>query len=172
MIAIEPITPSNAMIFRAIRLRALLDTPLAFGSTYARESAFTDEQWIERAAKWSDESGAGYLAMHAGDACGIAAGYLEPHNHSIANLVSMWVAPPQRRSGVGARLVQAVDTWAHFRGAYELRLLVTSVNESARAFYERLGFALTGRTEAYPNDPAIIEHEMSRRCNHHRGAAG
>jgi len=82
----------------------------------------------------------------------------------------MWVAPPQRRSGIGRRLVQAVDSWAHLRGACELRLLVTSVNESARGFYERLGFKFTGRTEPYPNDPAIIEHEMSRRCDPHRGA--
>jgi len=30
------------------------------------------------------------------------------------------------------------------------------------AFYERLGFIRTGRTEPYPNDPALIEYEMSR----------
>jgi len=29
-------------------------------------------------------------------------------------------------------------------------------------FHQRLGFTLTGRTEPYANDPALIEYEMSR----------
>jgi ribosomal protein S18 acetylase RimI-like enzyme len=40
--------------------------------------------------------------------------------------------------------------------------MVTSVNDSAIRFYERLGFARTGRSEPYPNDPSITEYEMSR----------
>jgi len=40
--------------------------------------------------------------------------------------------------------------------------MVTSNNERAIRFYERLGFAKTGRTEPYPNDLAIIEYEMLR----------
>ena len=46
------------------------------------------------------------------------------------------------------------------RGIDELILTVTSVNNGAIRFYERLGFRMTGRTEPYPNDPAIFEHEM------------
>ena len=41
-------------------------------------------------------------------------------------------------------------------------LMVTSNNEAALRFYEQLGFNRTGRTEPYPNDPALIEYEMSR----------
>jgi ribosomal protein S18 acetylase RimI-like enzyme len=164
MITVELITPRNAMLFKEVRLRALRDTPLAFGSTYARESALTDQEWIERAAKWSGETGSGYLAMDAVEACGIAAGYIEPDDSSTAHLVSMWVAPPHRRSGVGRQLVHAVDSWARSRGVRTLRLMVTSGNDPARQFYERLGFTLNGRTEPYPNDPAMIEHEMSRAC--------
>jgi ribosomal protein S18 acetylase RimI-like enzyme len=40
--------------------------------------------------------------------------------------------------------------------------MVTSINEPAIRFYERLGFARTGRTEPYPNDQAVIEYEMAR----------
>jgi ribosomal protein S18 acetylase RimI-like enzyme len=43
---------------------------------------------------------------------------------------------------------------------YELILTVTSVNHGAIRFYERLGFRKTGKTEPYPNDPAIFEYEM------------
>jgi ribosomal protein S18 acetylase RimI-like enzyme len=41
-------------------------------------------------------------------------------------------------------------------------LTVTSNNGTAMRFYEGLGFARTGRTEPYPNDPALFEHEMER----------
>ena len=40
MIAIESITLQNISLFKDVRLRALQEAPYAFGSTYARESAF------------------------------------------------------------------------------------------------------------------------------------
>jgi ribosomal protein S18 acetylase RimI-like enzyme len=39
--------------------------------------------------------------------------------------------------------------------------MVTNSNQGAIAFYERQGFSLTGTTEPYPNDPSLIEYEMS-----------
>ena len=55
--------------------------------------------------------------------------------------------------------------WARGRSARALQLMVTSNNEPAMRFYERLGFTRTGRTEPYPNDPAVIEFEMARRIS-------
>jgi ribosomal protein S18 acetylase RimI-like enzyme len=49
-------------------------------------------------------------------------------------------------------LVNEVLDWARLRSARTSRLMVTSTNEPAILFYQRLGFALTGRTERYPND--------------------
>jgi len=58
--------------------------------------------------------------------------------------------------------VNEIAGWARLRGAEALQLMVTSSNEPAMLFYQRLGFSRTGRTEPYPNDPALIEYEMSR----------
>ena len=74
----------------------------------------------------------------------------------------MWVAGSHRRLNVGRRLVDAITAWADSRHANALYLMATSDNEPAIAFYQSLGFAMTGRTEPYPNDPALIEYEMSR----------
>ncbi len=63
---------------------------------------------------------------------------------------------------LGRQLVDAIAAWADSRHASALYLLVTSNNEPAIAFYQNLGFTMTGHTEPYPNDPALIEHEMSR----------
>jgi ribosomal protein S18 acetylase RimI-like enzyme len=49
-----------------------------------------------------------------------------------------------------------------YRNAKHLQLM-TSTNQSAILFYETLGFSQTGRTEPYPNDPSLIELEMTCR---------
>jgi ribosomal protein S18 acetylase RimI-like enzyme len=162
MIALELITPRSAMVFKAARLRALQDTPTAFSSTYAKESKLTDADWAKRAEQWSSEMSVGYLAMDARDPCGIASGLLDQADATRAHLLSMWVAPTHRRAGIGRTLVEAVVNWACSQNVRTLQLLVTSNNEGAIKFYQRLGFALTGHTEFYANDPALSNFEMTR----------
>jgi len=165
MILIKPITSADIAAFKAVRLRALQESPGAFGATYANESQFTDEDWEKRTERWSGGRGVGFLAWdHAGEevtACGIAGTFLDERDPAHATLISMWTAPTHRRLGVGSLLVDAVIDWARQRGVGTLLLMVTSNNQAAIPFYERLGFARTGRTEPYPNDPNVIEYEMS-----------
>lgn len=165
MVSIVPIIPNNALIFKSVRLRALQDSPSAFSATYAREVQLTDEEWVTRSHKWNGQRGIGFLALedHSDAACGMVGSFLDDHNATHADLISMWTAATHRQQGVGRLLVNAVEDWARSRGANTLRLMVTSVNPSAIQFYERLGFIRTGRTGPYPNDPAIIEYEMSKR---------
>jgi ribosomal protein S18 acetylase RimI-like enzyme len=162
MIAIEPITAQNVQAFKDVRLRALSDSPSAFGSTYARESQFTDAEWQERVGRWNGEKGVGFLAMDGEIACGIAGALIDQEDTTRADLISMWTVPSHRQLGVGRLLVDRVIGWAQSRGARRMLLMVTSKNESAILFYRRLGFTFTGRTEPYPNDPALIEFEMVR----------
>jgi ribosomal protein S18 acetylase RimI-like enzyme len=160
MIRIDPITTANAHLFRQVRLRALQDSPAAFGSTFAREAAFEDADWALRVQHWNGEQGIGFLAVDDTQLYGIAGALLEEPGR--AQLVSMWTAPEYRQRGIGRLLVQAVIDWAVSRGVQLLTPMVTSPNHSAQRFYERLGFARTGRSKPWPNDPAILEWEMAR----------
>jgi GNAT superfamily N-acetyltransferase len=162
MILVEAITQAQLSLFKEIRLRALKDAPYAFSSTYAREAHFADADWMQRILRWNGEWGMGFLAMEDAQACGIAGCLLEPEDTTRAQLVSMWTAPSHRQRGVGRLLVEAVLAWANSKGVPALNLMVTSNNLSAMVFYERLGFVSTGRTEPFPNDPAVMECEMSR----------
>ena len=162
MIALERTTPQNAFVFKAVRLRALQDTPSAFGSTYAKESQIADAEWVKRSGNMSGERSVGFLAIDAGTSCGIACLFLVQDDATQGQLISMWTAPTHRQQGIGRLLVNEILGWARQRGVCTLRLMVTSNNEPAIKFYQRLGFTLTGRTEPYPNDPALIEYEMSR----------
>jgi len=148
------------MVFKDVRLRALQDSPTAFSRTYAKESAFPDEEWRKRAVRWSSNGSAIFLAMDGDVGCGMIGAYEE--NEERAQVVSMWVAPEARRAEVGKRLVDAVVDWTRSRGMRELKLMVTSVNAGAIEFYQRMGFGMTGKTAVYPNDAAITEFEMVR----------
>lgn len=159
---LHPITPLLVQQYKEVRLRALQDTPSAFGSTYLRESLFSDEDWVQRALNWNGERGMGYLASVNDTYGGIAGCFLRQDDPLKADLVSMWVAPELRKAGVGRRLVEAIEAWARESEAQTLLLMVTSKNFTAMDFYRRIGFSMTGRTEPYPNDPALVEYEMAK----------
>ena len=160
MIVLEQISPDNALVFRDVRLRALLDAPTAFSSTYSRESAITEDEWIKRSVRWCSDGAIGYIAFDGDYACGLVACYAESENPLRAHVISMWVDPAHRRTGVGRMLIDALQAWAQDRQMRELKLMVTSVNEGAIRFYERIGFCKTGNKAAYPNAPSIEEFEM------------
>jgi ribosomal protein S18 acetylase RimI-like enzyme len=157
------IGPDDWVTMRDIRLTALREAPSAFGSTYAREAAFTEERWRARFSSRSVTYLA-YLADAAGPAdhaepAGIA-GVLE--EDGATDLVSMWVRPSARGRRAGDALVAACAGWARARGYDELFLWVTESNASARRLYERCGFSATGERQPLPSDPSLIEIRMRR----------
>lgn len=160
MISLEQLSARLVGQFKSVRLTALQDSPSAFGSTFARESQLSDEDWHKRAAIWNGDRSVCYIAMDEGMPCGIIAGKFDDDHPRRAEVLSMWVAPEQRRTGLGTWLVKSVQSWARELGADELRLMVTSRNSAAMRFYERCGFVFTGVTGPYPNDAALFEHEM------------
>jgi len=162
MIKLDLMGPTNAPVSKAIRLRALPDSPAAFSYTYAEESKLTDADWLERAGQWSGTNSVTYLAMDNGRAMGIASGVRDHNDPRRADLMSMWVAPDHRRLGIGRMLVDALAAWVRAQNVLNLYLLVISNNDQAIQFYQSLGFALTGRSEDYRNDPARLNYEMHR----------
>jgi ribosomal protein S18 acetylase RimI-like enzyme len=157
---LQQITPQVVAAYKSVRLQALEDSPRAFGSTYQRESQFTDEEWHQRARNVDGERAVGYLAREGQQYCGLAVSFLDEADTAKANVYSMWVAPEYRKAGVGRLLIDGIVAWAADRGVRDLQLMVTSSNDAAIEFYKRLGFSMTGRTEPYPNDPALFEYEM------------
>jgi len=160
MLSVDKITPDKIALFKSVRLRALQDAPWAFGSTYQHEVNFTDDDWRARIERCNGVNGAGFMAMDGDVPCGIAACLIDQASDSRGELVSIWTAPTHRHRGIGALLVTSAIDWGRSRKLRVLRLMVTETNASAIRLYERLGFAMTGRTEPYPNDPTVTELEM------------
>ena len=162
MPVVVPITPTLAEQYKQVRLTALQDSPTAFGSTYARESAFTNETWLQRATSLDGVHRIGFIAFEAATPCGLVACFRDERDPTLAHVISMWVAPSHRGTGLGWSLLSAIHDWASTHEIKTLRLMVTSQNQAAIALYQRFGFILTGRTEPYPHDPLLLELEMTR----------
>jgi ribosomal protein S18 acetylase RimI-like enzyme len=170
-LAVRQLVADDWAGLRQARLAALAEAPYAFASTLAREQAFEDDVWRDRAG-----SGATFGAFDAFEDAtiiGLATGF--PVDGDAAtdaparsrqpewHLVGMWVAPAYRARGVADRLVEAVCDQAQHAGAATVTLWVTEVNDRARAFYRRLGFAPTGERQLVrPDAPDHWEEELAR----------
>jgi ribosomal protein S18 acetylase RimI-like enzyme len=147
--------------YRTLRLEALHDSPLSFGSRYEVERLRPDDFWIGRAERAAaGDSIVTYVAEVGGAFVGMAACALE--EDGSAEVVSVYVTPLWRgRERVAERLVLSGMAWAFEEKRVEtIRLHVTEINDRAIAFYRRLGFVETGDTIPYDPQPPLVEREM------------
>jgi GNAT superfamily N-acetyltransferase len=151
---------------RAFRLRALAEAPTAFGSTLARETAFTDTTWRERAERGaSGVDSITFVAEHEGRWVGLASGLaFDPDvpDDPRPELVSMFVAPEARGRALGEALVDAVADWAAARRATGLCLWVTATNAAAIGLYAKCGFRPTGEEKPLAHSSALSLIRMAR----------
>jgi ribosomal protein S18 acetylase RimI-like enzyme len=142
-------------VVRAVRLRALADAPGAFAATLAAEEELTEEDWQRRVA------GSGwYVAFDDQHPIGLAGSYRVAGSNDW-HLVSMWIDPSARGSGVAGRLVTAVANATRRAHGARLLLWVVLGNEPALHLYRRHGFAPTGHRQPLPSDPTVTEMEMA-----------
>jgi GNAT superfamily N-acetyltransferase len=160
---VRRIRPDEGLRLRTLRLRALADAPLAFGSTFAQEEAFSDEVWGERATHGAaGEDRVTYVAEYGDRWIGMATGLVDGPDESRLGLVGMFVEPDARGLGIGVALVEAVVGWARLRGAGRLCLWVTATNRPAIALYQRCGFRPTGKHKPIDHTPSLSEIQMVR----------
>jgi [ribosomal protein S18]-alanine N-acetyltransferase len=76
-----------------------------------------------------------------------------------ADVVNLAVHPAARRRGVGRGLLEAALAYCRARRVPLVWLRVRAGNRTARAFYRRCGFVVTGRFRGYydvPREDAIL----------------
>lgn len=67
----------------------------------------------------------------------------------VGRVVSLGVLPGHRRQGIGAELMRQAEEFVRDEGARVMLLEVGVRNESAIAFYERLGYETDGLLKGY-----------------------
>ncbi len=152
---VRRLAPHDWETYRDIRLLALASDPDAFGSRLEIEQAFDEARWRERLG-----GSAIFAAMVGHRAVGLAGGLATQSGG--AELVSMWLAPEWRGSGVAAELIESVADWAESSGFTSLRLWVVEGNLRAERAYEKSGFVRTGRAQPVRDGEPATEVEMAR----------
>lgn len=92
------------------------------------------------------------------------AGTLRRQGALLGRLITLDVRPEMRRRRVGGALLRAAEERLRAHGATALVLEVAVDNASAQAFYQRHGFAETGRIRGYylgRIDALTMEKELS-----------
>jgi ribosomal protein S18 acetylase RimI-like enzyme len=156
-VAVRSFASHEWQTYRALRLRALADSPDLFGSTLERELAYPDALWSERLARGaSSETELPLVAEQHATPVGLAWGRIDPEDRAIARLYQMWVAPEARGLGAGRRLLERAVAWACASGARCLLLSVACGDTPAWRLYTRAGFVPDGDPEPLrPGSPVL-----------------
>src|SRR5262245_20411126 len=122
-LTVRPFLVDEWQIYRGLRLRALADSPSAFGGTLEHEGARTDEQWSDGLARgMSRRSDLPLVAIVNDEPVGLAWGRVDSVDPQVVHVYQMWVAPPQRKLGIGGHLLRRVINWATTVNARCVRL--------------------------------------------------
>jgi len=161
--AVRRLRTDEAELLRGLRLRALAESPRAFGATLADEADLPPDEWRARAAlAAAGEQQVVFVALDGDRPVGMAGGRWFERAESTVALWGMWVDPSARGTGVADALVTAVDDWASAAGARRLRVGVVADRAAAIRFYERLGFRREGELQRLRRDPDQLYFEMYR----------
>jgi GNAT superfamily N-acetyltransferase len=157
--SIRTVAAGEWRLYRDLRLRALADSPDAFGSTLMEEAGRSDAEWARHLASSADARASLLLVAEIrSQLVGLAWGRIDTANPEMAALYQMWVAPLHRGRGVGERLLGAVVAWAMAQDAAWLDLGVTCGDSPARRLYERAGFKPIGEPGPLrPGSPLLAQ---------------
>jgi ribosomal protein S18 acetylase RimI-like enzyme len=156
---LQRVGPDDWEAFRDVRLRSLADAPGAFASRYDDWADAPEQRWRSRLTAVPLT----VLARSGGETVGVVSGV--PDGEGSVELISMWVDPVARGTGVAAALIGAVVEFAaaQSRSAY---LMVRSDNARAIAAYEKAGFVDRGVPDDWPADEppeCRMEHQVEQR---------
>jgi ribosomal protein S18 acetylase RimI-like enzyme len=145
---IRPLTADDAALFWSLRLRALWDSPEAFGSSYD-ESVDTPVEEVAGRLRNEGRSPdnfvlAGFAGGEPAGLVGLAREQGRKMQHK-AMIWGVWVAPEFRGQGIGRKLVEeAISRARSIAGLEQLHLTVVTANDAARHLYRSLGFEVYG----------------------------
>ena len=141
MLSIREARGDEWPLWRDLRLRALADSPDAFGQTLADARTHDEAQWRSYVAPRSDATR--LVAERDGAPVGMCVVVIADDQRA-ANVYAMWVAPEARGAGAGRALVEAALAWARSRAVLDVTSHVSDRHPAAKRLYLRCGFVATG----------------------------
>ena len=148
-------------LYKSLRLASLIESPDSFGSTLARETDFSDQEWESRLSALSEPAKILPLVGFIQDCpVGLAWGVLHGAEAREAHIYQMWVSPDSRGKGLGKALLARIVTWANSLQLSSLVLAVTTTNTEAITLYSSFGFLPLGETEPLRDGSELVVQPM------------
>lgn len=129
--------------YRSLRLEALRQSPLAFGSAPEEEESLTEREWKKRMRNvrfaMSEGAPVGMIECTFNDSVKF---------RHVAEIFGFYVGPGHRGKGIGAALLDhALGLARRRKGVIKVRLFVNINQRAAMTLYRKAGFAVVGRSE-------------------------
>ena len=145
---------------RDIRLRALIDSPHAYGGTYEIESAFNEDRWRFEFAKQA-------FVIASVDGVDAAMMYIESLQGDFGAtcwIGGCWSDPNFRGVGLMRAMFEFLDNQAAPRDWLVQGLGVWTDNDLAITAYEKLGFVEMGGPQPSTRQPGKFYQAMIRKA--------
>lgn len=160
-LAVRRFTSNEWRVYKELRLRALAESPNAFGSTLAAERVSSDEHWSARLTRGVMSNMELPLVAEVSDrSVGLAWAKIDDSEQSAVHLYQMWVAPNFRRRGAGQMLLHAAIAWGKASNAEAIVLTVSCGDTAANRLYARAGFAPVGSPELRRAGSPVLAQAM------------
>lgn len=140
--SIRRFTASGVEHYRTLRLEALQQEPGVFSSSYAREIAFTKEQWLDRL---NNVSSACFGLYHGDELVGLTGIVIDKLETHLAHMTQSYIRAEYRGKGLSHLLYDARIQWAKEKGIKILRIGHRENNLRSKAANQHYGFKYTYR---------------------------
>ena len=141
MIEVKKLPPDRRKEFRELRLEALQNDPLAFGSSYEEEKNLTKDEWKRRIKN--------ALFASANDTLVGMIVYIidnKMKTKHIATIFGVYVKHENRGQGIGKKLIEsALEIIQKNVNVSKIKLTVNPEQKAAVKLYETFGFEVVGR---------------------------
>ena len=159
MMRLDRLSALEGLRLRAIRLRAVLDAPDVFATTFSEYSAWPLDRWTAQL-----QGPPIFIAVEDGRDVGMVRCSNHEQLARTAWLVQLWVEPSARQKGIAGALVDAVVAWARLNGFERLILDVGRDNAPAISLYNSRGFIANGQLGTLPSPrDHVCEQQMELR---------
>jgi ribosomal protein S18 acetylase RimI-like enzyme len=114
---------------------------------HLEETCFAERRFKRDHLSWVLHNGSAFTLLEVDR--GLRGAVMVLLETDVARVLSVAVAPPLRRRGIGRRLMEAAETFAANRGARVIRLEVGVTNQAAIALYRSMGYRADGLLPRY-----------------------
>lgn len=146
--------------YKAMRLEALQTDASMFGSSYARESAFTDEQWSARVVN----PNAACLGLYCNEELiGITGVMIDKEKPEVAQMTQSYIRKAYRGKGLYELLYRTRIAWARERGVACIEVGHRAGNMVVGVVCQRFGFKyIRNETRTWPDGSVgdILYYEL------------